>query len=332
MINNIKSAFNKFRKECVDLDPDDVIEAREDREKLRIRIRGLATSLEEFPKLAPSRDIDFGSFSRKTKKKPLDDIDIFVCLHAQEATYTQISNDTFALESNEGGLSEFTSDISGYVSSIRLLNRFKAGVRSLYFYRATEISRNKEALVVDLNKDWKIDVVPCFCTDSDPMFYLIPDGSGNWKKANPKVDKNRVTDVNQKNNGNVLSIVRLVKYWNSRHTMPTVPSYLLECIVIDYYEKESTNSSVYVDLELEYIFYHIGEVISGPIKDPKGICDDLNSLSFEDRLRVKAKAWEDHSLALEANMLCFSSPSGTHHECINIWRIIFGDSFPKYGD
>lgn len=49
----------------------------------------------------------------------------------------------------------------------------------------------------------------------------------HWTKTDPRIDKNRVTDINVKLGGNMLNVVRMVKYWQRRKTMPTMNSYLL---------------------------------------------------------------------------------------------------------
>ena len=43
--------------------------------------------------------------------------------------------------------------------------------------------------------------------------YLIPDGNGNWKKTDPRIDAANVTNLNQQHNGNILKVIRLAKYW-----------------------------------------------------------------------------------------------------------------------
>ncbi len=88
-------------------------------------------------------------------------------------------------------------------------------------------------------------------------YYLIPDGKGHWKKTDPRVDRNRVSEINVKNDGNVLNVIRAVKYWQRRPTMPTMSSYLLETMILDYYTNK-TDCLKYIDMELQALFNHLG--------------------------------------------------------------------------
>lgn len=330
MVTSVNTAFNKFIADKVNIDPADTKEAREDRAKLRSRIRKLQNSVSGFPVLAPSFDIDFGSFSRRTKKRPLDDVDIFVGLHGQGASYLEEPT-RVTVSANSGPLSEFAGPNDDIVSSIKVLNKIKKGIDGIYEYRGADVNRRQEAVVVSVNKPWGFDVVPCFHTRDVEPFYLIPDGCGHWKKANPKVDRDRVTKINQQHSGNMLNIIRVVKYWNKRATMPSIYSYLLECMMLEYYENKLHPASSFVDIELPRIFEYLSNAVFNVVSDPKGFSSDLNTLSLEDKLKISLKANSDFMKANEARRLEESSPSGTHRECINKWREIFGPEFPAYG-
>lgn len=42
------------------------------------------------------------------------------------------------------------------------------------------------------------------------------------EKKDPRIDKERVTTINQKHDGKVLDIIRIMKYWNKRPIKPAV--------------------------------------------------------------------------------------------------------------
>lgn len=69
MPTNVNAAFNKFLAETVNLLTEDSKTARTDRDNLRSRIQRLEAEVQHFPTLKIDADINFGSFSRKTKKK-----------------------------------------------------------------------------------------------------------------------------------------------------------------------------------------------------------------------------------------------------------------------
>lgn len=332
MVTSVISAFNEFLKDTVNLDSEDTKTARQDRDNLRTRIQSLQSTVTDFPALYTDADINYGSFSRRTKKRPLDDVDMFFCMKAAGAEYREINNDyvIISTKNKESALYQYTKDDDETISSIKVLNKFKSSVSNLYQYRSAEVNRRQETVVLKLNnKDWSFDIAPCFRTAevAGETFYLIPNGTGDWKKADPRVDKNRTVEINQNNSGNVLDIIRVVKCWNGRATMHTMGSYLLENIILNYYQN-STNCSNFVDLELPKIFNHLSNAVYSYIPDPKGFQGDLNTLSSEQKQTISARAISDYYKSLEARKF---EDEKDFKSSVNKWREIFGAEFPVYG-
>ena len=44
------------------------------------------------------------------------------------------------------------------------------------------------------------------------QYYLIPDGEGNWKKSDPRIDRENIDKLNETQ----LNIIKLIKYWNNK--------------------------------------------------------------------------------------------------------------------
>mgnify|MGYP001066077101 CR=1 FL=1 len=332
MATTVISAFNEFLKEKVNLDVEDTKAARLDRDNLRTRIQGLQTSVDYFPVLYTEADINYGSFSRRTKKRPLDDVDMFFCLMAQGAVYNDYdqNNITVTIENTASNLYQYTKDDDKTVSSIKILNKFKRSLENIYQYRNAEVNRRQEVVLLNLiSKDWSFDIAPCFRTVEQygKSFYLIPNGTGDWKKADPRIDKDRTIAINQQNNGNLLNLIRIIKYWNNRATMHTMSSYLLENIVLNHY-KYRTDCSSFVDLSLADIFNHISLAVHQVVPDPKGFQGDLNNLTYEQRISISTRANQDYLKALEARRL---EQNKDEQSSINKWRDIFGLEFPAYG-
>lgn len=332
MATTVINAFNEFLQNSVNLDPEDTKAARLDRDNLRSRIQGLQTTVDYFPYLYTDADINYGSFSRRTKKRPLDDVDMFFCLMAQGATYNDYDPDniTLTLTDTSSRLYQYTKDDNKTISSIKILNKFKSSLANIYHYRSAEINRRQEVVLLNLiNKEWSFDIVPCFLTVEQlgKNFYIIPNGSGDWKKADPRIDKNRTITINQQNNGNLLNVIRTVKFWNSRATMHTMGSYLLENIILNYYQFR-TDCSQFVDMSLPAIFNHISSAVYQYVPDPKVFQGDLNTLSFEQKMSISARASLDYQRATEARRL---ETEKDHKGSINKWREIFGNEFPANG-
>jgi hypothetical protein len=75
-----------------------------------------------------------------------------------------------------------------------MINYIIKNQSSLRDYNKAEMHRNQEAVTLQLKSyEWNYDIIPCFYANDD--FYLIPDGNGNWKKTDPRIDAQRMTTV-----------------------------------------------------------------------------------------------------------------------------------------
>jgi hypothetical protein len=334
MASTVISAFDEFIKNTVNLDSTKTKTARGSRDWLINQIHSFPTLGNNFPDLYSEMDIHFGSFARRTKIRPLDDIDIMVCLHGRRSTYYQYS-DRIAIHVPEEAitLKGLCFEGSNVLNSKKLINRVITYLSTVPQYERADIKRNLEAATLKLvSYDWNFDIVPCFITTIDSFtnrnYYLIPDGNGNWKKTDPRKDRDLVSNVNQYHDGNVLNLIRIIKYWNKRPTMPSMGSYLLEALLINYYNwNTSPKAGKYVDLEVLRILPHLASAILSQVNDPKEIQGDINTLSFEDRLKISIRATADYRKAVDARRL---EEASKHRESIEKWTEIFGGAFPKY--
>jgi hypothetical protein len=74
----VSSAFNEFQKDKVNLDSQKTKDARGSKDWLIEQIHKFPDNDSDFPKLYHDIDIQFGSFARRTKIRPLDDIDLMI--------------------------------------------------------------------------------------------------------------------------------------------------------------------------------------------------------------------------------------------------------------
>jgi hypothetical protein len=332
MATTVNTAFSEFMRERVNLDAQDTRDARASRDWLMKQIEVIPENDPSFPRLYPEVNIHFGSFARRTKIRELDDIDILVGIGAVGTTY--LDRDGWVeLTVPEGiALRRFCHDGSAVLNSRRVVNLFVSTLSKVPQYANSELKRNGEAAVVNLTSyTWSFDIVPAFFTVPEPdgrTYYIIPDGNGHWKKTDPRLDHDRVQRINQVHDGNMLNPLRLMKYWNGRPTMPSIPSYLLECIVLSYYEAALNKASSYVDVEAVSLLAHISTAVTKPIYDPKRIQGDINELTWEERIAISARASTDANRAAEARRL---EDAGNHRQAISRWREILGSHFPEFG-
>ncbi|MDP2561184.1 nucleotidyltransferase [Psychrobium sp. 1_MG-2023] len=330
MATTVNSAFNKFMKDYVNLDSDQVVKARASRNWLIKQINNFPGKNDDFPALYEEKHFGFGSFARSTKKRNLDDIDHLVCMKAQGLTYTEYSDTIYIhVPDDIKPFSKLMQTNADYLSSIKVVNRFVKHLDAIPQYKKAEIKRNQEAATLQLSTyEWNFDIVPCFYTTEDSngkSFYIIPDGNGNWKKTDPRLDKNRTTRVNQLRDGHVLQAIRAMKYWNKRQTMATMGSYLLENMILDYYENNSATQ--WIDIEVKYLLQYIKENIYSSVADPKGIQGNINTLTDDEKYSIFSRAYDDYARAVDASQSENSNPA----YAIGKWRSIFGLNFPTYG-
>ncbi len=330
MAASVNEAFNQFMKDCVRLDS-----ARSDIAKTSKN--NLVAEIQKFPNdgkfmlLHPDISIEYGSFSRKTKIRPLDDIDLMIVLHAEGNWRTEYSDRIeISVPNIANRQSELCNDGTNILNSIKVINKFKEYLSNVSYYDKAEIKRNQEAVTLNLQSyEWVYDIVPCFITTplfDGTTFYLIPDGKGNWKATDPRIDKKRTVEINAKQEVSVLDVIRIIKYWTKRPTMPTMKSYYLENLILNYYSSIVT-SSKYIDIEIPNILAHIYNKIHSSLNDPKGFQGEINYLTYEERNSIQTKAAADYHKAKEARQ--FES-DGKTEESIEKWGEIFGSEFPTY--
>lgn len=331
MASTVNNAFNEFMKDYVNLDKDQVAQARSSRNWLVEQVNGFPSKYDDFPALYKEKHSGFGSFARSTKKRPLDDIDHLICMKANGVTYTELYDGTIEM-TVPSGVKPFSQLLqtgsTTLLSSIKVVNRFVKYLDQIPQYEKAEIKRNQEAATLKLkNYDWNFDIVPCFHTIPETdgrSYYLIPDGKGNWKKTDPRLDKARTTKVNQDRDGHVLQVIRAMKYWNNRPTMASMGSYLLENMILDYYENNTATQ--WIDYEVRKLLNYIKNNIYSSVYDPKNIQGNINTLTDEEKYSIFSRAYDDYDKAVDA----YNNETSNPAYAISKWQSIFGANFPSY--
>ncbi|MEJ1392969.1 MAG: nucleotidyltransferase [Candidatus Sedimenticola sp. (ex Thyasira tokunagai)] len=331
MANTVNTAFDEFMKDYVNLDPAQVSQARTSRDWLIKQINLFPDKYDDFPSLYEEKHFGFGSFARSTKKRPLDDIDHLICMTARGVAYRELYDGTVQLDVPDGVKPFNTLLQTGstcLLSSIKVVNRFVKYLDEIPQYEKADINRNQEAATLKLTSyDWNFDVVPCFFTSPETdgrTYYIIPDGNGNWKKTDPSLDKARTTRVNQKRGGHVLQTIRAMKYWNNRPTMASMGSYLIENMILNYYEYNEATQ--WVDWEVRKLLNYIKNNIFNDVNDPKNIQGNINNLTWEQKNSIYNRAVDNHAKSEDANIYETSNPA----YAISKWQSIFGSNFPAF--
>ena len=212
------------------------------------------------------------------------------------------------------------------MNSRKVINKLISALSEVEHYKSAELHRRGEAATLNLSSyEWVYDIVPCFYTDTG--VYLIPDGNGNWKATDPRIDQKLVTETNQNYAGRLLQLIRILKYWNKYNSATTMGSYLFEQFVINF-----TNSRVelsqWIDFNVKDFFYYLSKNIYYAVNDPKGIQGDLNCLTYEQKKSISEKAQWAHAKAIEA--IDAETNKKDQEKAISKWSEIFGNKYPKY--
>ncbi|ELP5177933.1 nucleotidyltransferase [Clostridium perfringens] len=334
MTQNINTAFNNFMKDSVNLSSDRTSKARSSRDWLIEQINSIESKKEDFPKLYKDKNIFFGSFARNTKIRELDDIDLMICLKGNGTTYNENSFYTDNIElkvpDSYGTLRNLCHDNSNRLNSTKVINRFKKYIDTVPQYSNAEIHKNMEALTLKLSSyEWNFDIVPCFFTTEDSQgktYYIIPDGKGYWKKTDPRIDRDNITTLNQSLGGNLLNVIRLIKYWNREKSIGINSSYLLETMIINFYSKSDSSCGTYLDIEFVSVLSYLKSAILNDVQDLKGIQGNINYYDFLERLSLSSSIEKYYDLSVKAR----EYESSDMKKCFKKWKEILGGNFPDY--
>lgn len=327
MAATVNQAFDEFNINCVNLDSDRTKVARDSRDWLIKQLISFPEKIEDFPDLYEDKHIRFGSFARNTKIRPLDDIDLIITFRADGTTYLKHQHDEYTLTVPESAtnLRKLCND-DYTLNSIKVVNKIVKSLNQIEQYKQAEINRSKEAATLKLNSyEWNFDIVPAFYTDTG--YYVIPNGEGKWKATDPRIDQKRVSEIIDKHGKRILQIIRTLKYWNRRAQMPTIPSYLFENFVLIYLESQISISD-YIDGNLIKFWDYLKSAIYLSVKDPKGFQDELNNLTYDEKIKISSKAVETYNKGYEAYKI--ETEDKDQEKAIKKWTEIFGDDFPKY--
>ena len=328
MATTVNTTFSEFLKDTVNLDSTDTKTARSSRDNLLDNIKSFSGD-DDFFYINKSNSLYFGSFARRTKLRPLDDIDLMVCISgSDDRKYSSAGNGIYYMGANDvdikNGLNTVYTD---HLNSTKVINRFISKLSELSDYSKAEMHKNHEAATLKLKSyDWNFDIVPCFYCSGD--FYLIPDGNGNWKKTDPRIDNARTTEINQSHNGHLLELIRLVKYWNNRRITYTMSSYMLECMILNRYENMNTPDNWWIDVEFKDTLQYLSSAIYYSVNDPKGMQGDLNPFTYTEKAKISEALKNAHTKAAEALNLEINVKD--QKAAIKKWGEVLGPWFPDY--
>lgn len=335
MAKTVAEAFRIFRENSVDLEPSETAKARATRDFLLNQLRELFRKNSDLPDI--KNYSSFGSFARRTKIRPLDDIDLLVVLDGSDISF---SPGTYLFEqapylftkNNDSPLKKF-EDKDGYISSIKVLNKMVSSLRHVSNYKKAEIKRDQAATVLNLSSYiWTFDIVPAFeftnLFSKQVSCYVIPDGKGGWMKTDPRVDAESTSRLNEKYDKRFLSYLRLLKYWNKLDlNKPKLNSYYFETLVGKVFDGHSKEIKT-VQEAILYFFKNCPRFLKVSCPDPKEYGPALDK-NLESKTKDKIIEEMKDMLFLCEKAIYYEGKQ-RHREAVLLWHIIFGQEFPIY--
>lgn len=325
MAITVNEAFREFLSDFVNLDPSDTKTARSSRDNLIDNLNGFSGD-DDFFRMYEEKHLKFGSFERKTKIRPLDDIDLMICISGEGRTYSDSGSEIYINAIEQDSNNNLCTVNTRYLNSTKVINRYISKLSDLSDYSKAEMHKNQEAATLKLKSyTWNFDIVPCFYTDTE--LYLISDGSGNWKKTDPRIDNTRTSNINQNHKGQILNVIRLIKYWNKRKVTTTIPSYMLEVMILNYYDGKTEQDNYWPDLEFKSVIRSLSTAILSSVRDPKGFQGDLNEFDSTTRLSISSAL---KAAADKGDQAWNYEKDKDQKNAIQTWGSVFGSDFPEY--
>jgi len=288
----LDDAFAKFksRLELTQAEQDDASTRQQ-------RVRDILREAFDIP-----RDFLSGSYGRRTKTKPLKDVDIFCVLGENERHY---------LDQPSRGL----------------LEAFRKVLAKGYGDHNVSIGRRSVKVGFGLTeaegKVMSIDVVPAF---ADGKAYTIPDPqtAAGWTRTDPEIHAEKATGANKVFSGEWVPMVKMLKKWNETHDKPIKPSFLVEVMALDLFRPPFSGGYVY---ELKGFFATASTRIHDTWKDPAGlgppVSDEMTEALCQTAAQKLREAERHISTAIQL------AKQGRNGDVLRIWREqIFGDMFP----
>lgn len=291
----IAEAFETFKTR---LEPGE----REEKDAISRRERVKAVLDEAFHL---DRVIITGSYKRWTKIKPLNDVDLFCILNAEdESEYLKKSSRVLLDAFGKELIREYG------IGNVRVWDKC---VTVSFGSPTTE----------DDSRVFSVDVVPAF---EDGKAYKIPDAyhATGWMKTDPEIHAEMATKANKAIDGHWVSLVKMVKKCNVHHGKPIDPSFLVEVMALQLIVPPFSGG--YKHEIRSYIAsaeQQIGNVWPDPAKLGSAVSEQMTATKVANARAVLTKV----SRSIDKAML--AERQSRIGDALTIWRDeVFGPMFP----
>jgi hypothetical protein len=236
-----------------------------------------------------------GSAGRDTIIRPLDDVDVLAIFNNKDGTFER-----------------YRYDSKTFLYRVR---------DALNVYRVEVVGARGQAVRLFYKAAPHVDIAPVFSWSGGG--YALPNGSGGWITTDPFTHHDWTAQRHRELGNRLKPMVRMIKRWNNVHSKH-LKGFHIEVMVATVFSSLGGNSRGACEK-----FFQWGQNYLD-VTDPAGHGGTLSSyLSSASRRAVLSNMESARKRASLANA---AEARGDHAEAIRLWRIIFGDEFPRRTD
>lgn len=188
-------------------------------------------------------------------------------------------------------------------------------------YEDACINKAGNGVTVPLS-DYQFNIMPCFTKENKG--YVFPEYKSNqWERADPNTYSDQLIEADRYHNGNLLPLIKIIKYWN--HVVNDVfDEYYLEILV----KNILTDVPITSDADaISYIFKKATLEVAFTIDDPAGFGAQVQGLNDGDRI---AEAMLDFHDTYKTSLNAVNHElEGELEKAYTEWHSIFTGLFPS---
>ncbi len=331
MLNPVVHAFDQLFTKYINYGDEESAQVQLHIDNFIQELHTLSYAKDYLPWLNRDRHLVVSSFGRNTHIKPLKHVQLLVCLNSESAKVIFDKESGAYLIRVNVGAERFGNMVNEERELIpaAIAQSFQEEFRNLPDANNVGISAEGGATYRRKGCLWVFNVIPAFFVshpNTGKTFYLVPDNQGHWKHIYPHNETAALRQINEQHHGFMYDLIRLLKYWNREHDIPSIPSPVLEAIVVNYCQGKAEKLKEFADLDVANLLRNIKDSIKGPIMDPLGQRGDLNTIPMTARQSIADQAFRDQLKAETARTMEFNRD---YVRSIEKWSEVVGYEFRK---
>jgi hypothetical protein len=192
----------------------------------------------------------------------------------------------------------------------------------------TNVRKNGQAVTLYYDSWPNVDIVPVSRVvndDGSVNYYSVPDmNTESWLSSRPRKHSNVLSKKNKEFGDMFKHIIKMIKWWNHQHSS-FLQSFHIEVMALNIFDGELTDYSWNIFQYFDKAVDLASSSLRYEISYADGYLDSETRKSAVERLKTA------RDKARDAWYFTYNGRND-HENAIEIWRQIFGDKFPAYGN